>query len=353
MNLLQRFFGNSKKGGNQDSEGLKVLFPKFNYELEFLDAVNNSPINKLFGYNSYWEPRFSELLGELKPILEKFLTEGMIEISSKEEVLKIPELKKILKENNLPQTGTKEILAKRVFEEVKNKSYASHLIPFYKVTQKGNEDIKNYRDEFLKQSLSFLQNQAELLLKGNISDFESNHFYVRGQHPNQRSLLGVNESFGERTKRILKKLSLKEPFRVRCKFPIEFENKLRVLIGFKEIYVSFFHEFKNEYLKNIDLNEIYSIIRSNSEGFNFGEKEDFLNALIHFEYQYFWNQAKLEEILNFKKSRPDSKFQGVQILNLGCKCQEEFQEEKYTWDELDRLPKLPRFPRCTCIYNLM
>lgn len=353
MNFFKRFFGKTEQEEREDSDAFKVSFPKFNYELEFLEALDKTPTNKLLGYNPYWEPRFKELLGELKPILNKFLSTGLIDISLKEEVLKVPELKKILKENNLPQTGNKEILAKRVFDEVEDKSYAIHLIPFYKLTPKGKEGIKNYRDEFLKQSLNFLKHQAELLFENNLSELESNHFYIRGQHPDQRSLFGQMDSFGDRTKLVLKKLIQYESFRIQCKFPIEFEKKLRVLIGFRKMIIPFFEEFKNEYLKEIDLKEIYSILKTNPENFDFGEKDDFLNTLIHFEHQHFWNQAKLEEILDFKRRRPDCKFEGIQIINSGCKCHEEFGEEKYTWDKLDHLPKLPRFTKCICIYNLM
>ncbi|MCS5490885.1 SAP domain-containing protein [Algoriphagus limi] len=353
MDFFKRFFGNpdSEKKHSRNEQGNS--YPKYNYELEFLDALNKTPTNKLFGLNTYWEGRYKELLGNLSPILEKFLSQGMLEISLKEEALKVSELKKILNDNNLPQSGKKEILAKRVFEEVADKSYAANLIPFYKLTQKGQDAIDLYRENFFKEYYNFQLNQADLFLQKNLNELESNHFQFRELHPDQRYLLGKFDSFGERAKSILKKLCQNEGFRIKWNFLPEFEKRLRVLIAFKEIGIRLFDEFKNEYLKEIDLDELYPIIQGNPERLNFGSKEEFVTNLVNFEYQYFWNQGKLQEIIDYRKSSSNFRFQGIQVLNDGCECQAKYGEEKFTWDNIKDLPVLPRHVKCRCIINLM
>lgn len=353
MEFFKRLFGKSHTENEQVKNKPNATFPRYNYELELLDALNKTPTNKLFGINPYWEERYKELLGNLSPLLKKFLSQGLLEISLKEEVLKISELKKILKDNNLTQSGNKATLAKRVFEEVEDKSYAVNLIPFYKVTKKGQNEIQAYRKTLLNEFIQFHFDQAQLFLDNNLKELEFKHFRLRELHPDQRFLFGKYESFGDRSRILLKNIYLNGDFRLLWNFPQVFESRLRVLLAFKEIGIRFFEEFKNEYLKEIEMEEIYAHVQSNSEGFDFGSREDFLNNLIHFEYQNFWNQGKFQEIMDFKKRRPNLKFEGIQVLNDSCDCKGLYGEEKFTWDEITDLPTLPRHVKCRCIFNLM
>ena len=87
MNIFSKFFGGETEKQTLNQSDLELNHPEFNYELEFLQALNKSPASKLFGLNSYWEGRYQELLGNLKPIVSRFISNGFLVESLKEESL--------------------------------------------------------------------------------------------------------------------------------------------------------------------------------------------------------------------------------------------------------------------------
>jgi hypothetical protein len=203
MNSFFKIFGFRKEERKTDlelSEG-KSIFPRFNYRLEFLQALNKTPSDKLFGLNTYWEARFKELLGNLTPIIKNFLSSGLLEISLKEESLTIKELKEILQKNGLTVSGNKEELAKRVFEMVENKAYQKNLTSFYKLTPAGKRELDAYKESFQKEYSNFLHVQASLFSKGKLQEFQKNHIQLNKFYPDQRSLgFTRGEVFFGRTK---------------------------------------------------------------------------------------------------------------------------------------------------------
>lgn len=135
MSIFLNFLGFRKKTKSiSQSQPLEdEILPKFNYEIEFLKALNKTSTDKLFGLNTYWEGRYTELLGNLNPIIEKFFSNNLLEKSLKEEALTINQLKEILKKNSLPLTGKKVELTERVNIHVKNKDYRKGLKSHFKL----------------------------------------------------------------------------------------------------------------------------------------------------------------------------------------------------------------------------
>jgi len=325
-------------------------FPKFNYKLEFLKALDKSPISNLFGLNTYWEARYRDLLGDLSGIIKKLKSDDLLEVSLVEEALTVPELKQILVDNNLSTSGNKVVLATRVFESVKNKNYLINKESFYKITQKGKEQIKSYRDIFDNEYCNFLHLQASLFAKGNIKEFESNHFRVKDAFPDQRSLGPTFNTFSGKTQKILAHLVKGSRFLYKWDIEEGMQSKLRSAIALRSVNFNNNEAFLSESLKDLTLS-----------GFRiFAEKSttklltntEILQYAIEFEHNYLWNLYTLEELKEISKSESRSKkFIGVQILNDGCECQNKFNVEKFLWKDLKSVPVLPRTASCRCLYN--
>jgi hypothetical protein len=352
MNIFSRFFGVKSENKRTEQVASDEKFPNFNYELEFLQALNKSPTSKLFGLNSYWEDRYKELLGDLKPIIKGFLSNGYLVESLKEESLSLKELKFILQKNGLSTTGNKEVLAQRISENVADKSYLRNLDSFFKLTEKGKEEIKSYREKFDIEYSDFLSCQADLFEKGEIQRFISNHFKVKSAFPDQRSIGLGSDSLSEKTKNILRHLSGKKDLRLLSGLPKDMELKVRSVIAILDLNSSLHLPFAEEYLKDLDV-LILKDLSARYFGKDFVNDENIsLSNCLFFEYNTLWNHYALEELKGIPNSRIlKNKFFGVQILNEGCFCNEKFGVEKYPWGELDNLPLLPRHLGCKCIFN--
>jgi len=353
MNIFDRFFGKKMENRTAGLADSDEKFPRFNYELEFLKALNKSPTSKLFGLNTYWEGRYQELLGDLKPILRDFLSNGYLVESLKEESLSLKDLKEILQKNGLPTSGNKEVLAMRISENVSDKSYLKNLDSFYKLTDKGKEVFQRYKEEFDSQYLEFLKYQAGLFVVGNRQQFLSNHFKVKADFPDQRSL-GLDSDFlSEKTKKILDHLGGKNELRILSGFPNELILKIKSTIAIYALNFNLPNGFVEEYLREIDFSSLKNLsdnyFGKNSEA----DKDLNIYNFLLFEFNTLWNLYTLNRYKEDSKRVSFSKnFMGVQILNQGCKDHEKFGVEKYTWEELNKIPALTRSLTCRCIYSL-
>lgn len=343
-------FGKQEKKTDLNLSGGKEIFPKFNYRLEFLKALNKTPSDKLFGLNIYWEGRYKDLLGNLTPIVKTFLSSGLLEISLLEESLTINELKEILKKNGLTVSGNKEELAKRVFEKVENKSYQKNLTSFYKLTPAGKKEVDAYKETFQREYSNFLHVQADLFSKGNLYQFELNHFELDKAYPDQRSLGGKFESFSQRTIKILTHLKNGLEFRFPWNLNPESNIKLRSALALRAANFSNNRYFLMQLLDKIDLSEFKEYLESN----NVKEKSniELLEFFLDFEFSFLWNLYWLKEFEEMPEKYGDrNHYLGVQIWNKGCECEEKFGIEKFNWNEIEKIPTLPRTPNCRCHYS--
>lgn len=353
MNIFSRFFGGKTEKQMLNQSDLEVNLPNFNYELEFLQALNKSPISKLFELNSYWEGRYQELLGNLKPIVSRFISNGFLVESLKEESLNLKELKEFLQKNGLPTSGNKEVLAKRISENVSDKSYLKGLDSFYKLTERGKEEIQRYKKEFDFQYLEFLKYQAGLFANGERQQFLSNHFKVKGAFPDQRSMGLASDFLSDDTKKILDHLSGKNQLRILSGFPKELELKIKSIIAIYALSFRLPNGFAEVYLKELDFPKLKVLSDSYFEKDSEVDKDVNIYNFLLFEFNTLWNYYTLERLKDdSRRENFKDKFLGVQILNDGCKCQEKFGVEKYPWKELKRIPILTRSLTCRCIYNL-
>lgn len=314
MNIFNRFFGVKSENKRTEQVASDKKFPKFNYELEFLQALNKSPTSKLFGLNSYWEDRYKELLGDLKAIINDFISKGFLAKSLREESLSLKEIKDILQKNGLSKTGNKEVLAQRISENVVDKSYLKNLDSFFKLTEKGKEEIKSYREKFDIEYSDFLSCQADLFEKGELQRFISNHFKVKSAFPDQRSIGLDSDILSEKTKNILQHLSRKKELRLLSGLPKDMELKVRSVIAILDLNTSLPLPFADEYLKDLDVITLKE--RSTRYfGKDFVNDENIsLSNCLFFEYNTLWNHYALEELKDIPNSRIlKSKFFGIQI----------------------------------------
>ncbi len=353
MNSFFGFFGLGKsKNKKTTTQDVLASFPDINYEIEFLKALNKSPTDQLFGLNTYWEGRYTELLGNLTPIIENFITSDFLEVSLKEESLTVNELKAILKENSISTSGNKEVLAKRVHFEVANKDYLSGLQSFYKLTSIGREKISEYEDDFEKRLVSFSLRQAELFERGYIHEFEQNHFQLKNKKTDQRTLGGEFDSLSAKDIAILEHLKKKLGTRIKWNFENETQNKLRASLALRTVNYSTSLNFIGKYFEEIDSTEVQEFHRLTAP-ITFPDTQSLITAFLEFEYNYLWNLYTLAELLETPEKnriRP-SRILGVQIFNDGCECQEKFGIEKFIWKQEKKIPVLPRHLNCRCIYN--
>ncbi|MDG1276094.1 MAG: SAP domain-containing protein [Algoriphagus sp.] len=327
-------------------------FPQFNYQIEFLKRLNKTPSSKLFGENTYWEGRFTELLGDLTVIIKKFHKENLLEISLKEESLTIKQLKEILRENNLPLAGNKEILALRVKDQVQNKSYLKGIDSFFKVTRLGENQINSYLEKFESDYVDFLKNQADIFTSGNFSKLEKNHFLLDQAHPDQRSLGANFDEFTTRTKSILNQIASRSNFYFDWKMTDQERQKIKAALAIRAIIFSNNERFISKYLGIIDFSEFKKFLnQSNLDSDSLSEFE-IIDYFLKYEFQFLWNNCKIKELKKLLEKEPSIRsIAGIQIINEGCKCQETFGEEKFKRLENNIIPKLPRHATCTCFYN--
>jgi hypothetical protein len=238
-------------------------------------------------------------------------------------------------------------LAKRVSEKVLDKEFSRDLVPFFKLTDKGKEEIKSYRENFNFQYLKFLKLQASLFENGNLQGFVSNHFRLRLAHPDQRTLGLPIDTLSDITKNILTHLVEKKELRVLSKLPIEIQPRIRSVIGILAINFRLPAGFTEVYLEDINVRTLRELGEQFFETFPADEKNLSISDFLLFEFNTLWNHYKMEEL----KNAPKGILHGVQILSEGCKCEEKFGLEKYAWNEIERIPTLPRALKCSCLYN--
>ena len=348
MNFLKTIFGKPKDLG----------YPKFNYEIEFLSRLKGVASDPIFGQNTYWPNHFKELLGELGPIVKKMISNGFLEISSKEEVLTVPQLKEILNNNDLSTSGNKQVLCKRVKEEVRDKSYEKGLSAFFKITETGKKIIESYFSQFSKEYALFLHQILGLLLEGKIKEAENRYFFFQNMKSDQRSIGESFEKFSDKTLQILNLIRKNKALYFEGGFNGKEKNDIMDTLNIFAITFPNFHNsepspFFLEKLSNVNLSKFKEYL-SQSKKVKAGILDNLplvIGYYLHFEYSFLYNKVEISDFMNRSKSdRFRSNYSGIQILNRDCECNEVFGEERFSWDELDKIPEIPRLGNCNCIY---
>lgn len=369
MRNILKFFGLGKaeKKVESISNDGSIGFPKYNYELEFLERLNKTSTgffyelnNNWEGRNSilneYWKSRFQELIGDLNSIIEKFIKVGLLEISIPEESLTVKELKEILKSSKLKISGKKEELVERVISEVKEKTYLKITDPIFLLTPKGELRIQEYMEDLKQQFFNFIKTQESFFLRGEISKFEKNFFFIKSLNPDQRSMGLSLDRFTEKGIKILHHLYQNRGFRQLWNFEAESEKKLRFCLALRSIYFPYWKEYSTDCLKSLDLTSFKKLLFENvKEGENLSEPE-ILNKFIDYESSYLWNFYTLEnykEYLNVRDNSSNRRYSKILILSSQCNCTENSDNEDFSLNEFDKIPILPRSATCWCNYSMV
>ncbi len=111
-------------------------------ERNFLLYINGKSVNSPY-IAQYWQYEYNINTVNL---IDRLLNENYLTISSDISFFKVTDLKNILKENNLPMTGKKDDLCKRLTDNLSEeslKNYLSKTDKKYILTKKGVEITKN------------------------------------------------------------------------------------------------------------------------------------------------------------------------------------------------------------------
>ncbi len=369
MKNIFEFFGLTirEKKVQSSLKNERIEFPKYNYELEFLEGLNKTSTgffyelnNNWEGRNSilngYWKSRFQELIGDLNPVVEEFIREELLEISLPEESLTVKELKEILKSNGLKISGKKEELVERIISEVKEKTYLRITDPVFRLTPKGGLRIQEYKEDLKQQFLNFIKTQESIFLRGEFSELEKNYFYIRSLNPDQRSIGGSIDRFAEREIKILNHLHQKKGFRQPWNFEAESEKKLRFCLAIKSIFFPYWKEYSIDCLKSLDLTSFKKLLFQEKKDAENLSDQEILIEFIEYESNYLWNFYWLEDLKKYLNGRANSRnsaYSKIIIIGSQCNCTVNPDNEDYSKNELDRIPILPRTTTCRCQYSIV
>lgn len=343
MNILGFSF-NKKKSKTE-------FLPVYNYSIEFLKCIKNTPYSDVpFDKNSYWLNRFYELNIDSYKLIDYYIQDGCLRISSKEEDLTIPQLKVLLKNEKLSTAGNKQELVERVKSFIRDKQYLMNLRQYYKITEKGKQVILNDDFRFKNECSIYFDHILNLINNEGIQEAISLEKSFRTLNPDQRTLgVSLNEVLkGQENSFLIAHYFFENP-KLLHDFKLRYEiNKYLTSLLTCYSLLSINIKFKIfEQIKKIDFTSFEYFYEHETKDL-LGDTEVILNKFLVFEYSYAYNLLRLKDYSRdiFRKRNL-----GIEIINSNCICCSKLGEEKFLWQNLAYIPKLPRFIDCTCIYS--
>ncbi|MBN7809394.1 hypothetical protein J0A68_00410 [Algoriphagus sp. H41] len=82
-------------------------------------------------------------------------------------------------------------------------------------------------------------------------------------------------------------------------------------------------------------------------------QRDIVSLFVHYVQFTCYNKAELQEILTYR-DKTKYGYKGVEVMTGNdSRCQKcsKIRSTKYSWKELDKVPKIPFFPSCICWYS--
>lgn len=172
-----RFASNDRRITTPDE--IISLMPKYNLGFEFLERVKNKREKHLFNGNTECVP--IKKRAEAKKFYNQAKINGWLYITEGVESVVVSfkknDFTKILKDNNLPVTGTKSELVALIVKNlgIEKLKEIGEISNFIKLTDLGKEKLNEYKAEFNKQFAIFRQ---EIELMFNRNEIEKACYYV-------------------------------------------------------------------------------------------------------------------------------------------------------------------------------
>lgn len=345
--ILNFLFGNDQQKKNQISS---IEIPRNDIKILFLKRIKGMDMN--FDFDSLG---YKDYLGGSDKIISEFVGNGLIRSSEYLDTLKLPEVKDILKRNELSISGKKADLISRIKENISPDKYLKKDFKnFFVLTEKGLDTISKYETKYRAEIDKFSEEILNLILKGNLNEAKKTVILFNKQRFNPGGF------FLDESEKLLTRRSLKVDYFFKApKFlsSLNLSSEEQKLLGkyfccyclFEDFNLSEKIEKEFSHIKPI---EVIDFLRNNPYG-QFSIKShdilrDVIEVFINYEYNYADNKARIDEVL---KSDFKDRWYGVQVLNGGCEKCKDLEPEIFKFSDLAKITVLPRYPGCVCLYS--
>ncbi|MEB2786892.1 SAP domain-containing protein [Algoriphagus persicinus] len=307
------------------------------------------------------------ILKSNKPRLKQLFSDGFLKLSTLQENLKndflLPELKEILKENNLKISGKKDELIDRIVSNVEPEGIQSSKskLKRFLLTKTGRDVIVTEDLRFLKELEEFYDLIYNLILSKN---FEEAFKLVSALYKNSLKPCGFGKDwslgFSEidmRASKLLREFNFDQAL---LKTGIE---EIRAELATYNLFrFNYFGDFRVEdrILKkfpDFESRYIKEYIENNPDGlassFDANDQKDIIKLFVHYVHFTCFNEANLQDILSYR-DKVKYGYKGVELATgdrLDCAKCRQIGLKKYSWNEIHRIPKIPFYPGCICYYS--
>lgn len=332
-----------------------------NLPKESLEAVILNTIHKVLNEEIKTYP----ILKENEALINRLFSNGFLRLSTLQENLKreflLPELKEILKENNLKISGKKEDLIERIISNIEPEKVHNSKSKLKRIllTDKGREFVIIENERFSKELLEFYDKVYNLLF---LKKFEDAFKLVSSLYENSLRPSGFGKDwslgFSEKEMKVTKFLrdfNFKEG--LLNKGIEEIRSELATYNLFRFNYFGNFKiedrilhklpDFESKYIKEYLEYEPDGL----AGGFDPENQKEVVKLFVHYIHFTCHNEAELLEILTYQDKIKNG-YKGVEILNnrTDCKLCTKIGSQKFTWRAIEKVPNIPFYPGCTCMY---
>lgn len=334
-----------------------------NLPKESLEAVILNTIHKILRE----EIRTYSLLKENEALINRLFSNGFLRLSTLQENLKreflLPELKEILKENNLKISGKKDDLIERIISNIDPEKLQNPKSKLERIllTDKGRDFFILETDRFNKELEEFFIKIYNLIFSKKyeeafklVSTLFKNSFKPIGMGKDWS--LGFSEKEMNSTK-LLREFDFNENLLNNNVEEIRSELATANLFryGYSQSYkleeriLQKFPDFESKFIENY-LEKEPDGFAGNLDPTN---QRDIVSLFVHYIQFTCYNKAELQEILTYR-DKTKYGFIGVEVMTANdsrCRKCSTINSTKYSWKEIDKVPKIPFFPSCICLYS--
>ncbi|MEB2786011.1 SAP domain-containing protein [Algoriphagus persicinus] len=335
--------------------------PSENLPKEDLEAVILYSVHKVLKDKISTYP----ILKRNESLVIQLISHGFLRFSTLQENLNkeflLPELKEILKENDLKVSGKKDDLVERIISNINPEKLQNPKSKLERIllTDKGRDFVILETDRFNKELEKFYDRIYNLLFE---KKFEEAFRLVSSLNDSSIKSFGFGKDWSQgfsenemNTTKLLREFNFSEDILNNGVEEIRSELATYNLLRF-----NYFGNFKIEdriiqKFPDFESKQIKEYLEDQPDGLAGGfdptNQKDIVKLFIHYIQFTCHNEAQLQEILSYR-NKPRSGYKGVEVLSNRQDCLKcsKIGSKKYTWKEIHEIPKIPFYPGCTCNY---
>jgi len=321
-------------------------------ELEVLSRISLRTQNEI---PEYWEP----FVGSIASTINKFFDMSLIKEATVgckiDKYLTVKDLKTILKNNNLKQSGRKGELIERIISDI-GEDKARRLIPddvVYITTEKGIRTIKQYKFVKDKAYSDMKTAAAESLRNGNVkqagaivTEYERSQIFPRGLNTNWDR--GIPDETIEEAR-----LLLEYPYDD-LDIDRTIKNEIAIIISLSVLTGDVWDKTADKLLDifggSVPCPDLIACDKSQIRHVFLNSPEDDTHMLMSLYVKTTILRIKNRIRLKIYTSG-ENKAKKIKITNYGKPCPIcDIKKKVYRLSELDQLPELPLHWGCSCEY---